>query len=196
MPGAAHSPGDISVKMIKNFRNIICSIVVISAIECPLSADSQSLDGSGKVEESGQLVSIIEKLADYQNFRRKAADFDEMITGHCEKEKEIKDKFGIISKYSCAPESGIDTIRIDSREGQRENYIMTLSVYYHVQNFDKVRQAVGNKLGKESKKARNLSLWRYAADKGLNDLGSPVISISRDLETDSASFQLGLEQGP
>ena len=146
--------------------------------------------------ESDRVLVIIRELATFKTFRKTQAEFQQVLHDVCQRTNEIKDESGIVSRYACNPASGIERVRIDTRQDKLGSYVMTLSVYYNYAAYARVRSAVERQLGTRSTKAGDMVLWRDASDPHLNKLGNPVIYVDRDADTKTASFELGLEQGP
>lgn len=142
------------------------------------------------------LVNIISEFATFKTFRKTQAEFQQVLRDACQRSNEIKDESGIVSRYACNPASGIERVRIDTRQDKLGSYVMTLSVYYNYAAYSDVRRAVEKQLGTRSTKSEDMVLWSYASDPHLNKLGNPVIYVQRDVDTKTASFELGLEQGP
>ncbi|MFK3739094.1 hypothetical protein [Massilia sp. TN1-12] len=142
------------------------------------------------------LVNIVSELATFKTFRKTQAEFQQVLHDVCQRTNEIKDESGIVSRYACSQASGIERVRIDTRRDKLGSYVMTLSVYYNYAAYARVRSAVERQLGTRSTKTGDMVLWRDASDPHLNKLGNPVIYVDRDADTKTASFELGLEQGP
>jgi hypothetical protein len=150
---------------------------------------------AGEIQKS-DLISTVEKLSSFKNFRMKVADLDKLIKNNCTKKSEDKSDFNVESEYACDRKSGLENVRIDWRNGDGDSYVMALSVYFSYPEYEQVKKAMEKKLGRASLRQKDMVLWRSSSDKKLNELGNPAIYASRDPDDHTASFQLVLEQGP
>ena len=72
---------------------------------------------------------------------------------------------------------------------------MTLSIDFEYRAYEEIKRLVISKLGQAKRKHKDYTGWEYKTDKGLNELGNPVIAVSRDKDDESGSFSVALEQG-
>jgi hypothetical protein len=145
------------------------------------------------------LITVVSALADFNAFRMTSAQFDTVVAPYCKKVRDKNFKPMILATYSCAPNSGITEIKMDSREGLGSplpNYMMTISVDFAIDKYAAVKKQVEKKLGRARPKGKDFVEWRHSKDKVLNEAGNAVINLSRDASDNSASLHVALEQGP
>jgi len=172
-----------------------CLAVAASGM-CQLACAQQD---AGANAQQLPLTTVVNALADFKIFRMTSAQFDMVVAPYCEKVRDKKFKPMILATYRCAPGSGITEIKMDSREGfgsPLPNYMMTISVDFAIDKYPVVKAQVEKKLGRAKPKGKDFIEWRPAADKALNEVGNPVINLSRDASDNSASLHVALEQGP
>lgn len=183
--------------MLKKKEKFSLGFVLMLSLMAPAVGYCGALDGNlSRVEiQTADLVTAIGKLSDFKNFRMKIADLDKLLKGMCTKKSEDKSDFNVVSAYVCDPKSGMKNARIDWRSGDGDSYVMALSIYFKSSEYENVRKIMQQHLGRASLRQKDMILWR-SSDKKLNELGSPTIYATRDLDDNTASFQLVLEQGP
>ena len=145
------------------------------------------------------LITVVNALADFQTFRMTSAQFDTVVAPYCKKVRDKNFKPMILATYTCAPNSGITEIKMDSREGLGSplpNYMMTISVDFAIDKYAAIKAQVEKKLGRATPKGKDFLEWRHSSDKTLNEVGNAVINLSRDASDNSASLHVALEQGP
>ena len=167
--------------------------LMLFCISRPGLADERNSTAAAR---SDQLTSVIQNLSDFKSFRLKIPDLENLVRNACKKTVEHASEFGIVNKYTCGSTSAIEQIRIDWRNGDGSGYVMALSIDYKYDQYENVRKIMERKLGRPTKKSKDVVLWRYISDKKLNELGNPVIYSSVDTDEHTARFEIALEQGP
>jgi hypothetical protein len=176
--------------------NGACIFLCVFTLPGFCCAADVAVNKSAVTRSDNVLADIIYELSDFRNFRKKISELDALARRACKKTEEIKDESGVLRKYVCDQKSGIKSVRIDARGNGGDHFIMTLTVNYKYQEFENVKDIMGRRLGKASLRIKDMVQWNYTSDKRLSEMGNPMISTVRWPEDNSASFDLGIEQGP
>ncbi|RFP08416.1 MULTISPECIES: hypothetical protein [unclassified Duganella] len=180
----------------KSLRTGVLLVLAVGAVQ--VACARQESPAAAEQAQQAPLGIVVGALADYKTFRLKSADLASIIAPYCTRVRDKARKTMILWEYTCSPDSGITAIRMDSREGLGEplpNYMMSIVVDFSANSFPAMKALVEKKLGRPKKGGSDYSEWRYSLDKALNQSGNPVINLSR-ADTQSASLQIALEQGP
>ena len=142
------------------------------------------------------LIEVIDFLAGSSTFRINSAKLDMLFNKHCTKKSQEKDEYMVVINYDCdLVATGMKSVRFDSREGGAPNYLMTLSIDFSYENYERIKNLVAKKLGAAQRKSKNNTVWQFKKDNFLNSLGTPVIEVSRDKQYNVGTFGVELEQG-
>lgn len=156
-----------------------------------------SIPQGGKEESASLLFVMVNSLADFKIFWKTSAYFENVLDGYCERTKLIKDEYEVVLEFRCEKNSGINTIRLNSKEhGGEPNRILYLVIDFDFEKLDLVKNVARKKLGSMFIEDKENIRWKSRADKKLNIYGNPVISITNNKIKKKASFDLVLEQGP
>ncbi len=180
----------------KSLRTGVLLVLAVGAVQ--VACARQESPAAAAQAQQAPLGIVVGALADYKTFRLRSADLASIIAPYCTRVRDKARKTMILWEYTCSPDSGITAIRMDSREGLGEplpNYMMSIVVDFSANSFPAMKALVEKKLGRPKKGGSDYSEWRYSLDKALNQSGNPVINLSR-ADTQSASLQIALEQGP
>lgn len=189
----------MKVRKIEFFAMTLSLYVIFSFALVSTSAELPTPPSANSEKKVNQtpLNIIISELANYKTFRLSSASIDSLINTYCRKNKEVKDENMIFSLYDCDRFSGVNSIKLDSRENSAErNYLMSLTINFTVGSYDSIKKIVENNLGRPTKSDKTSETWQYSSDRNLMEHGNPVIYITRNDAKNKASFHLALEQGP
>nr|WP_156133552.1 hypothetical protein [Massilia sp. JS1662] len=184
--------------MSKNKQILKLGSILLLAFATSVACHSSTVEGnpSGAEALNSGLVTAVAKLSNFKNFRMGTAELEALIKDSCTKTKEIKTDYSVVSVYGCNSKSGMKRVRMDWRNGDGDSHVMTLSVDFNYAEYEKIKTTMEQNLGRATKKRKDMIEWRPSSDKGLNAWGHPIIYVARDPDTHTASFELGLEQGP
>ncbi len=182
---------------IKTWSGFFLVSIVFSRAVCGANANFSVLGDEGVIDKKTAIVKIVELLGDYRAFRLTSASIEDVVGKYCHRSHEIIEVDEVLYEYRCDPVTGIKQFKLDSKEGgSHANHIFSIFVNFSANNYSLVKGTMEKKLGRATKSGKNFSSWKYRADKELNEIGNPVLSVSRDLSDNTADFQIGLEQGP
>jgi hypothetical protein len=142
------------------------------------------------------LNNVISTLADYKAFHETRFTVDPLLSPYCQKASEKKFRNSVTAKYTCDAASGLLSVKLNSTEqsGHR-SYLMYLHISFPSSHYSAIRNLVGRQIGPATSALMDYARWEYNSDSDLNQLGHPVIYVSRDSDGKSATFAVALEQG-
>jgi len=176
----------------------ICTIVLLFASVSVYAADATEKFETKSNQANPVLLEVISSLADPATFRKTGEDLDKIFSKHCSKKDVIKEKSGIDIRYDCDEiKSGIKSVHFDSREwAGKPNYLMYLTIDFGYPQYAEIKSLLTKKLGSaQRKKDKDYTGWIFRKDKFLNEIGTPVIDVSRDKQYNVGTFNVALEQG-
>lgn len=150
------------------------------------------------VQSATPALTIVGKLANTKSFRMTSEEFNTLVAPYCKKTSSDIDAVDNLAEYSCAKDSGINDIKIGERKNNKQagTFILYLSMSLSPASYAPLKTQMEKQLGRPAKSGKDFQSWSYTADKKLNTIGSPVISLTRDAKENNTSFGLGVEAGP
>lgn len=141
---------------------------------------------------------IVTTLATHKTFRMTLAEVEKLLTPYCKKTSSNEDTYDQQAEYTCGKESGIRDIRIGERKNNKQagTFIQYLSLSLAPDSYAPWKKQLEVQLGRPDKSGKDFLSWSYTADKKLNTIGYPVISLTQDGKQKSTTFNLGVEAGP
>lgn len=142
-------------------------------------------------------VTIVSKLANTKSFRMSSAEFDALVAPYCKKTSSDVDAYDNLAEYSCTKDSGINAIKVGERKNNQQagTFMMYMSMSLSPASYAPLKTLMEKQLGRPAKTSKDYLSWSYTADKKLNTIGYPVISLNQDGKEKNATFQLGVESG-
>lgn len=141
--------------------------------------------------------SLIGTLGKFATFKEPGTQLDATLSKYCKKTSSLTEHTMTVSEYTCDQKSGLRSASLDARDmGKGQHFVMSLNVNFSPDQYASLKTVLEKNLGKAKKLGADDVEWRTRGGKGIDDYGTPVITLSNNKESKQGEFGLALEQGP